>query len=134
MIRRPRLRGGPEPESKITVGELAVITVTPVATPRHEKRQSLGADRAALLQALGAGSVADTHELLAKRRELEATRKGVLAELRTLKVAELQPIVNAPGMAHAVVTPVADKDFARHGRIMAWPPQWRDLIPLRKLR
>ena len=37
---------------------------------------------------MGATSVADAHALLAKRRELEATRKGLLAELKALKVTE----------------------------------------------
>jgi uncharacterized protein YhaN len=74
--------------TKITVGELAVITVMPAATPRHEKRQNLEADRASLLQSMGATSVADAHALLVKRRELEATRKGVLAELKALSATD----------------------------------------------
>jgi len=74
--------------TKITVDDLAVITVTPAASPRHEERQTLEADRASLLQAIGATSAADAHALLAKRRELEANRKGLLAELKALKVAD----------------------------------------------
>jgi hypothetical protein len=73
--------------TKITVDELAVITVTPAASPRHEERQTLEADRALLLQEIGATSAADAHALLAKRRDLEASRKGLLAELKALNVA-----------------------------------------------
>ena len=65
-----------------------MVTVTPAANPRHEKRQSLDADRLSLLKSIGVASVTDAHAILSKRRELEAIRKGVLAELKALKVAD----------------------------------------------
>ena len=73
--------------TKITVGDLAVITVTPAPNARHEKRQSLDGDRSSLLELLGVASSADARAMLSKRRDLEASRKGVLTELRTLKVS-----------------------------------------------
>lgn len=72
--------------TKVTVGDLAVITVTPAPNPRHEKRQSFDAERSALLQSIGVASSAEARALLSKRRDLEANRKAVLAELKTLKV------------------------------------------------
>jgi AAA domain len=71
----------------ITVGELAVITVTPAPNPRHEQRQSLDTDRASLLRSIGAGSSAEARALLAKLRDLEASRRGILIELKTHKAA-----------------------------------------------
>ncbi|UQE03552.1 AAA family ATPase [Bradyrhizobium japonicum] len=74
--------------TKITVGDLAVVTVTPALHPRHEKRQSLDAERCARLKAAGIRSVAEAHATLTRRRDLENNRRGVLAELRSLKAGE----------------------------------------------
>lgn len=71
--------------TKVTVGDLAVVTVTPAVHPRQEKRQTLDAERAALLKAAGVASAAEAHALLARRRDLENSRRGVLAELKSLK-------------------------------------------------
>ncbi|HTT84135.1 MAG TPA: AAA family ATPase [Rhizomicrobium sp.] len=73
--------------TKITVGDLAVVTVTPAANARYEKRESLHGDRSYLLKSLGVASSADARAMLSKRRDLEASRKAVLTELRTLKVS-----------------------------------------------
>jgi DNA repair exonuclease SbcCD ATPase subunit len=70
----------------VTVGELAVITVTPAPNPRHEKRQSFDAERSSLLNSIGVTSSAEARALLSKRRDLEASRKAVLTELKTLNV------------------------------------------------
>jgi hypothetical protein len=70
----------------VTVGELAVITVTPAPNPRHEKRQSFDAERSTLLNSIGVASSAEARALLSKRRDLEASRKAVLTELKTLNV------------------------------------------------
>ena len=72
--------------TKVTVAELAVITVTPAPNPRHEKRQSFDAERSSLLNSIGVASSAEARALLSKRRELEAGRKAVLTELKTLNV------------------------------------------------
>src|SRR5579883_1172423 len=71
---------------KIAVADLAVITVTPAALPRHEKRQELDEERSQLLETAGVATVADAHAVLAKRRDQEAERKAVLAQLKALKV------------------------------------------------
>lgn len=73
-------------ETKVTVGELAIITVTPAPNASHETRQSLDADRVALLKSIGVASSADARALLSKRRDLEAARKGVVTELKSLNV------------------------------------------------
>ena len=70
----------------VTVGELAVITVTPAPNPRNEKRQSFDAERSLLLNSIGVASSAEARALLSKRRDLEAGRKAVLTELKTLNV------------------------------------------------
>lgn len=74
--------------TKVTVGDLAVVTVTPALNPRHEKRQSLDAERSTLLKAASVGSVAEAHATLTRRRDLENNRRGVLAELRSLNAGE----------------------------------------------
>jgi uncharacterized protein YhaN len=74
--------------TKIAIANISEITVTPAANPRHEKRHDLDDERSALLKAAGVASVTEAHALLSKRRELEATRKAVLAQLRTFKVAD----------------------------------------------
>jgi DNA repair exonuclease SbcCD ATPase subunit len=71
--------------TKVTVGDLAVITVTPAVHPRQEKRQTLDTERAALLKSAGVASAAEAHALLARRRDLENNRRGILAELKSLK-------------------------------------------------
>ena len=72
--------------TKITIGELAVVTVTPAPNVRHEERQSSDAERSALLESIGVATSAEARALLSKRRDLEASRKAVLTELKTLKV------------------------------------------------
>jgi DNA repair exonuclease SbcCD ATPase subunit len=74
--------------TKVTVGDLAVITVTPALHPRHEQRHSLDVERSALLKAAGVASVAEARATLTRRRDLENNRRGVLAELRSLKAGE----------------------------------------------
>lgn len=74
--------------TKVTVGNLAVVTVTPAVHPGQEEQQTLNAERAALLKAMGAASTAEAHALLARRRDLENSRRGILAELKSLKVGE----------------------------------------------
>lgn len=64
---------------KVTVGDLAVVTVTPAVHPRQEKRQTLDAERDALLKSTGVASAAEAHALLARRRDLETNRRGILA-------------------------------------------------------
>jgi AAA domain len=70
----------------IAVGELAVITVTPAAQPQQEERTALEVRRRAILESAGVVTVADAHSLLARRRDLEAARKGTLAQLKALNV------------------------------------------------
>lgn len=80
--------------TKVTVGDLAVITVTPAPNARHEKRQSLDEERSALLKSMGIASSAEARALLSNRRDLEASRKAVLTELKTLKVTgEPAPVI-----------------------------------------
>ena len=74
--------------TKVTVGDLAVITVTPAVHPRQEKRQTLEAERTTLLNAVGVASAAEAHALLARRRDLENSRRGILAELKSLKAGD----------------------------------------------
>jgi hypothetical protein len=61
--------------TKVTVGDLAVVAVTPALHPRHEQRLSLDAQRFALLKAAGVASVAEAHATLTRRRDLENIRK-----------------------------------------------------------
>jgi hypothetical protein len=74
--------------TKLTVGDLAVVTVTPAVHPRQEKRQTLDAERATLLKATGVASTAEAHVLLARRRDLENSRRGIFAELKSLKAGD----------------------------------------------
>lgn len=53
-----------------------------------ERKETLVGEKSATLKALGVPSSADAHALLARKRELDATRKGVLAQLRAFKVDE----------------------------------------------
>jgi len=71
---------------KITVGDLAVITVDASPNTKHEKRQSVDAERSTLLESIDVPTSAEARALLSKRRDLEANRKAVLTELKTLKV------------------------------------------------
>ena len=71
---------------KIAVADMAVITVTPAAHPRQDKRHELDEERSELLKAAGVTTVAEAHALLSKRRDLEAERRAVLTELKALKV------------------------------------------------
>ena len=61
--------------------------MTPAPNARYEKRHSLDGDRSSLLKSLGVASSADARAALSKRRDLDATRRGVVTELRTLKVS-----------------------------------------------
>jgi hypothetical protein len=72
--------------TEVTVADLAVITVTPAANPREETRQSLVSQRTTLLRSLGVASAIDAHALLSKRRDIEAARKGIHAQLKSLGV------------------------------------------------
>jgi hypothetical protein len=63
-----------------------VITVTPAAHPRYEKRRELDQERSQLLKAAGVPTVAEAHSLLAKRRDQEDERRAVLTQLKALKV------------------------------------------------
>ncbi len=87
--------------TKVTVGDLAVVTVTPAVHPRQEKRQTLDAERAALLKSAGVAGVAEAHALLAKRRDLENNRRGILAELKSLKGGD-DPAVAAADIKSAL--------------------------------
>ncbi|MCC8936013.1 AAA family ATPase [Bradyrhizobium sp. Arg68] len=71
--------------TRITIGELATITVTPALHPRHETRKALDAQRSTLLATAGVGSAAECRAALARRRELEHSRRGILAELKGLE-------------------------------------------------
>ena len=74
--------------TKVTVGDLAVVTVTPAVHPRQEKRQTLDAERDALLKSAGVAGAAEAHALLTRRRDLENNRRGILAELKSLKAGD----------------------------------------------
>jgi hypothetical protein len=73
--------------TKVTIGELAVVTVTPAVHPRQEKRQTLDAERVDILKSAGVASAAEAHALLARRRDLENSRRGSLAEIKSLKAS-----------------------------------------------
>jgi DNA repair exonuclease SbcCD ATPase subunit len=97
--------------TRITVADLAVITVTPAAQPRQEKRAELEEQRLALLKAAGVDTVAEAHALFSKRRDLEASRKGTLAQLKTLNVtddpeAAIGKLKNALAEAEAAIAAV----------------------------
>lgn len=72
--------------TRITIGEMAVVTVTPAPNVREEERHSFDAERLTLLESIGVSTSAEARALLSKRRDLEASRKAVLTELKTLKV------------------------------------------------
>jgi hypothetical protein len=106
--------------TKITIADLAVITVTPAAQPRQEKRAELEEQRLALLKATGVDTVADAHALLAKRQDLEASRKGTLAQLKMLNVtddreAAIVKLKNALAEADAAIAAVIAE--AEDGRL-----------------
>ncbi len=72
--------------TRILIGDLAAITVTPAANSSRDARDSREQERSSLLQACAVASVADAHAQLSRRRELEAVRKGLLAQLKGLGV------------------------------------------------
>ncbi|WGD53188.1 AAA family ATPase [Bradyrhizobium sp. CB1650] len=74
--------------TKITIGDIATITVTPALHPRHEARKRLDADRSALLAASGVDDAAEAHAILTRRRDLDHDRRGVLAELKSLEASD----------------------------------------------
>jgi AAA domain len=74
--------------TKITVGDLATITVTPAAQPRQEKRAEYDEERRTLLKDARVNTIAEAHALLSKRRDLEASRKGTLAQLKAFNVVD----------------------------------------------
>jgi DNA repair exonuclease SbcCD ATPase subunit len=74
--------------TKITIGDLATVTVTPALHPRHEARKRLDAERSALLASSGVGDAAEAHAILTRRRDLEHSRRGVLAELKGLEASD----------------------------------------------
>jgi len=74
--------------TEVTVGDLAVVTVTPAVHPRQEKRQALDTERTMLLKTAGVAGAAEAHALLARQRELENIRRGILAELKSLKAGD----------------------------------------------
>ena len=81
-------------QTEIAVGDLALITVTPAPNARHEERLSVDAERMSLLASLCVATSAEARSMLARRRDLEANRRGVLTELKTLGAsADLAPIV-----------------------------------------
>jgi DNA repair exonuclease SbcCD ATPase subunit len=106
--------------TKITVADLAVITVTPAAQPSQERRTELEEQRLALLKAAGVETVPEAHALLAKRRDLEASRKGTLAQLKTLNVIDdpegaIGRLKNALAKAEAAIAAVTAE--AEDGRL-----------------
>jgi DNA repair exonuclease SbcCD ATPase subunit len=72
--------------TRIMIGDLATIVVTPAANPRRETRETLDGERSALMHSLGVASVAEAHARLSRRRELDAVRKGIVAQLKSLDV------------------------------------------------
>lgn len=74
--------------TKITIGDIATIMVTPALHPRHEARKRLDADRSALLAAFGVEDAAEAHAILTRRRDLDHGRRGVLAELKGLEASD----------------------------------------------
>ena len=97
--------------TKVTIGDLAVVTVTPAVHPRQEKRQTLDAERAALLKSAGVASPAEAHALLARRRDLENNRRGILAELKSLKGGD-DPAIAAADIKSALAETEAAIDAA----------------------
>jgi hypothetical protein len=72
--------------TEVTIGDLAIMTITPAATARHEQRETLAAERTAMLKSLGVVSSGDAQALLARKREYDASREGILAQLKAFKV------------------------------------------------
>jgi len=106
--------------TKIAVGDLAVITVMPAPSARHDERRSLDDERLSLLASLGVANAADARAMLFKRRELEANRKGVLAELKTLGVSDdPAPILAQTKKALAEIDAVIEAALsdAQHDRL-----------------
>lgn len=74
--------------TKVTIGDLATITITPALHPRHEARKRLDAERSTLLATAGAAGATEAHAILTRRRELEHGRRGILAELNGLEAGK----------------------------------------------
>jgi DNA repair exonuclease SbcCD ATPase subunit len=70
----------------IALADAAVVTVTPAAHPRQEKRQELDHERSTLLKSVGVTTVTEAHALLSKRHHLEAERRAVLTQLKAFKI------------------------------------------------
>lgn len=68
-------------EVSISVGSLAEITVTPAANLGRQKRQEVERQLSALLARHNAATPAEARALLTKRRDLEAERKAIRAQL-----------------------------------------------------
>lgn len=74
--------------TKVTIGDLATITITPALHPRHEARKRLDAERSILLATAGVVDAAEAHAILTRRREREHGRRGILAELKGLEAGK----------------------------------------------
>ena len=103
---------------KIAVADLAVITVTPAANPRHEKRHELDQQRSELLQETGVASVVEAHALLSRRRDLEAERRALLTQFKAMKVDDPDAAIGKFKLAlaesdAAIVAALADTQRAR---------------------
>jgi hypothetical protein len=72
--------------TRIMIGGLATITVTPAANPSRGTWESLDVERSNRLRTLGVATVAAAHAQLSRRRELDALRKGIVAQLKGLNV------------------------------------------------
>jgi uncharacterized protein YhaN len=73
--------------AKITIADIATITVTPAiaeASEHESKRRKLDDDQRKLLRKAGVASPADAAAAIARRLDLEAQRQGARAELKTL--------------------------------------------------
>lgn len=86
---------------EVTIGDLAIMTITPAATARHEKRETFAVEKSAMLKSLGVVSSADAHALLARKRECDASRKGILAQLKAFKVDD-DPATAIAGLKDAL--------------------------------
>jgi chromosome segregation ATPase len=99
--------------TSLTIADVAVITVTPAANASEDERQSLAEKRASLLRLLEVSSAADAHGQLSRRRDIEATRKGMLAQLKSLGV-EGEPAAPIAKLKSALAQSEAAIAFALH--------------------
>lgn len=74
--------------TRVMIGDLATITITPALHPRQEASKRLNAERSVLLATAGVSSAAEAHAILTRRRDLELGRRGIVAELRGLQAGE----------------------------------------------